>query len=227
MQAIRNELQHEMQVTQILGTCLPIADFHAVSVSLPKWSDVVGYEEGKSEILHSLTSGYPRFRFHDAVYTLMEILRGIFPTLESIANAQDEAHSFLIGDYSHNPYNAQIEVDRRAGYLQWYIFPTKPIAARFSDFLHYDLNKKRISVDTNPAEKIQLYDMQASIKLFHIVNTPYVAVSFHDVLAVSVSEFNPSLPSYSRSPCSEVSLEDTKIHNLFTLPLQDTSLQQL
>lgn len=46
-----------------LGAAIPY-DIHAVSVSLPTWESVVGYEESDQEILSQLTSGYPRFKFH-------------------------------------------------------------------------------------------------------------------------------------------------------------------
>lgn len=36
---------------------------HAASVSLPRWADVVGYEEGNARVLDRLESGYPRFVF--------------------------------------------------------------------------------------------------------------------------------------------------------------------
>lgn len=43
-----------------LGQPIP-ASPHAVSVALPRWQDVVGYEEKKPEVVNALTSGYPRF----------------------------------------------------------------------------------------------------------------------------------------------------------------------
>src|SRR5215510_2999364 len=39
----------------------PIPDStHAVSVALPRWADVIGYEEKKSEVIDRLQSGCPR-----------------------------------------------------------------------------------------------------------------------------------------------------------------------
>jgi hypothetical protein len=32
----------------------------ATSVSLPKWTDNVGYEEGQERVLSKMTTGYPR-----------------------------------------------------------------------------------------------------------------------------------------------------------------------
>lgn len=52
-----------------LGTPLPSVT-HAVSVSMPRWSDVVGYEEGAERVHARLQSGYPRFVFHPLVRQL-------------------------------------------------------------------------------------------------------------------------------------------------------------
>lgn len=49
----------------------PIPDSpHAVSVSLPTWADVVGYEEGDPRVLDKLACGYPRFVYHPRVRAL-------------------------------------------------------------------------------------------------------------------------------------------------------------
>ncbi len=44
-----------------LGNSLPPNNPHAVSVSLPKLEDVIGYEENNPETINQLTNGYPRF----------------------------------------------------------------------------------------------------------------------------------------------------------------------
>jgi cystathionine gamma-synthase len=49
-----------------LGRPIP-ASPHAVSVALPRWQDVVGYEEKRPEVVNALTSGYPRFFIHAEV----------------------------------------------------------------------------------------------------------------------------------------------------------------
>jgi cystathionine gamma-synthase len=58
-----------------LGAPLPDAP-HAVSVSLPRWADVVGYEEGDPAVLAALAAGYPRFVLHPAVRALADRLLG-------------------------------------------------------------------------------------------------------------------------------------------------------
>src|SRR3974390_483650 len=52
-----------------LGRPIP-ASPHAVSVALPRWQDVVGYEEKKPEVIKALRSGYPRFFIHKQVEEL-------------------------------------------------------------------------------------------------------------------------------------------------------------
>src|SRR5258707_13438650 len=52
-----------------LGRPIP-ASTHAVSVALPRWQDVVGYEEKKPEVVNRLATGYPRFLVHPLVQQL-------------------------------------------------------------------------------------------------------------------------------------------------------------
>lgn len=56
----------ESAVIRHLGRPIPDSP-HAVSVSLPTWADVVGYEEGDPRIHAALACGYPRFVFHPRV----------------------------------------------------------------------------------------------------------------------------------------------------------------
>ena len=64
---IRGMMVYNM--TQPLGQPLPNLP-HAISVSMPKWQDVVGYEEGDERIVNSLQSAYPRFLYHPFVAKL-------------------------------------------------------------------------------------------------------------------------------------------------------------
>jgi cystathionine gamma-synthase len=54
-----------------IGMPLPLMP-HAVSMALPRWQDVVGYEEHHPDTLARLTSGYPRFLIHPLVHTLAQ-----------------------------------------------------------------------------------------------------------------------------------------------------------
>lgn len=50
---------------------LPIPDdAHAVSVCLPTWSDIVGYEENDDRVISQLQAAYPRFGFHPLIKKL-------------------------------------------------------------------------------------------------------------------------------------------------------------
>ncbi|MEX1010114.1 MAG: PLP-dependent transferase, partial [Chthoniobacterales bacterium] len=40
---------------------------HAVSVCLPTWADIIGYEEKEPRVLDTMRTGYPRFFFHPLI----------------------------------------------------------------------------------------------------------------------------------------------------------------
>jgi cystathionine gamma-synthase len=44
-----------------VGNSIPAFTEHAISVSLPKLADNVGYEEGEARVIDAMQSGYPRF----------------------------------------------------------------------------------------------------------------------------------------------------------------------
>jgi cystathionine gamma-synthase len=62
-------LRKPLWQAQDLGRPIP-ASTHAVSVALPRWQDVVGYEEKKPEVVERLSTGYPRFVVHPLVHEL-------------------------------------------------------------------------------------------------------------------------------------------------------------
>ena len=66
---VRDLLQDPVWKGEELGQPIPAMP-HAVSVALPRWQDVVGYEEKKPEVVNALTSGYPRFFIHREVREL-------------------------------------------------------------------------------------------------------------------------------------------------------------
>jgi len=62
--------------------CRPIPDsVHAVSMALPRWQDVVDYEEKMPDILDRLVTGYPRFLIHPLVQQIAQRIGGARPTL--------------------------------------------------------------------------------------------------------------------------------------------------
>jgi cystathionine gamma-synthase len=63
-----------------LGRPIP-ASTHAVSMALPRWQDVVGYEEKKPEVISRVSSGYPRFVVHPLVQEVARSIAGDQPCL--------------------------------------------------------------------------------------------------------------------------------------------------
>lgn len=54
-----------------VGTSIPPATAHAVSVSLPRWQDNVDYEEGR--LSNVMETGYPRFFIHKSIQRLASV----------------------------------------------------------------------------------------------------------------------------------------------------------
>ncbi|PJZ71540.1 Cys/Met metabolism PLP-dependent enzyme [Leptospira perolatii] len=59
----------------ICGERIPYSNVHAVSMSLPKVQDVIGYEEKRVETLSRLKAGYPRFIAHAFVEKILDYNR--------------------------------------------------------------------------------------------------------------------------------------------------------
>ncbi|KNE73128.1 hypothetical protein AMAG_17277 [Allomyces macrogynus ATCC 38327] len=88
-----------------LGTSIPPHEPHAVSVSLPEWRDVIGYEEGTKCVHDSLQAGYPRFVYASAVQDLFAACRMRFSqpgedvlVLPTRADA-DACRAFLVAQH--------------------------------------------------------------------------------------------------------------------------------
>ena len=76
----RNLLHDPAWRAEELGQALP-ESLHAVSVALPRWQDVVGYEEKLPEVISRLQCGYPRFVIHRLVQELARFIAGDRPCL--------------------------------------------------------------------------------------------------------------------------------------------------
>ncbi|MBI40826.1 MAG: Cys/Met metabolism PLP-dependent enzyme [Leptospiraceae bacterium] len=61
-----------------VGGRIPGNTVHAVSVSLPRVADVIGYEEKRSETMSRIKSGYPRFVAHPYVTELVTYFQPSF-----------------------------------------------------------------------------------------------------------------------------------------------------
>ncbi|MCX7824098.1 MAG: PLP-dependent transferase [Verrucomicrobiae bacterium] len=76
----RDLLREPVWRAEDLGRPLPDS-IHAVSVALPRWQDVIGYEEKKPEVMSRLKCGYPRFVIHPLVAEVAWQLGGGQPCL--------------------------------------------------------------------------------------------------------------------------------------------------
>src|SRR5690554_4699193 len=66
---MRDPFSHPYCDAEDLGLAIPDSD-HAVSMCLPRWTHVIGYEEGDQEIIDTFECGYPRFVAHPFVADL-------------------------------------------------------------------------------------------------------------------------------------------------------------
>ncbi len=73
-------LTHPLWQSSDLGQALPPSE-HAVSVALPTWKDVIGYEQKSPEVMSKLQNGYPRFVVHKYVEILAKIISPDKPCL--------------------------------------------------------------------------------------------------------------------------------------------------
>lgn len=64
---------HPLCRAEDLGSPIP-ASPHAVSVCLPEWADVIGYEEKDPRVIEKMRTGYPRFFFHPLIQRVREQL---------------------------------------------------------------------------------------------------------------------------------------------------------
>ncbi len=71
----RDLFQQPLWQGEELGQPIPDSP-HAISMALPRWQDVVGYEEKNPEVMKRLWIGYPRFLVHPRVQELATRLAG-------------------------------------------------------------------------------------------------------------------------------------------------------
>ena len=112
----RNLLQEPLWKAEDMGRAIP-ESIHAVSVALPRWEDVVGYEEKKPEVISRLQCGYPRFVIHSLVQEVAKRLGGgefclPFPSAQVAAMAVEfvRRNSGEASRVSGGPHPAQIHL---------------------------------------------------------------------------------------------------------------------
>ena len=57
------------------GQTIPPNNIHAVSVSIPRLSEVIGYEENDPNVIKKIKSGYPRFITHPLIIKIQQLLQ--------------------------------------------------------------------------------------------------------------------------------------------------------
>jgi hypothetical protein len=100
-----------------LGLGVPANTPHAISVSLPKWKDNVGYEEGEKRVIEAMVSGYPRFFVHLSIQKVCRLhCSPIFLNLISVISSPVSANRNLVSVTknvcSSLPGNQQSHVER-------------------------------------------------------------------------------------------------------------------
>lgn len=66
-------LSHPLWKPEDLGSPMPQHP-HGVSVALPCWDHVIGYEENRDDVSQKMKAGYPRFWIHRAVIDLVKTM---------------------------------------------------------------------------------------------------------------------------------------------------------
>lgn len=83
---------HPLCRAEDLGAPIPGSP-HSVSVCLPSWADVIGYEEKESRVVDAMRTGYPRFFFHPFIRQVRAALapepgRDVLPFADKTAAGQ-------------------------------------------------------------------------------------------------------------------------------------------
>jgi hypothetical protein len=118
-----------------LGAHIPNC-YHSVSVSLPKWSDVVGYEEKDPKVLSSMQTGYPRFRLHDDITLLNSLLKVLHAYSSEVSgwsviiDVPLSRCGFIKLGEEKKDYTLLSEIT-----IECLVFPNRAVADRFVDFL--------------------------------------------------------------------------------------------
>ena len=135
----------EIQVSTTLGTPLPHYDNHSVSVSLPLWDHVIGYEEGNLNVINRMTTGYPRFRFHNMIQGLQVLFSSYYQwTTTDISNIPDVVIQ-VFGEEEFSKDNLLRKIVPKENEFHVLLFPSLAIARRFELFM--------VSFDKSPRKE--------------------------------------------------------------------------
>ncbi len=166
------------------GSTLPLANPHAVSVSIPSMKDLIDYEENAPGIEQIIKSGYPRFMVHPNVKQVIAHLREVHSVpahrhmmlLSSVQSAHMVAHVFGVevlatnasfgvilcdNDFEHK--TALTEYVRHAGFL---------VSSRFAEDYLYAHGIITHKFQEERLENAVQAEAQIIAKLAHLYEQP-------------------------------------------------------
>lgn len=133
-------------VPEPLGESLPPRDAHAISVSMPEWRHVVGYEENDPAVVGAMACGYPRFFRHPLVRALEALAVARLLQEDAAAEAEDwqvmaapdaaaaaRLRSFLVDSNRESVREEQVQALEVGGLAHLVRFPSAlaPTAKQF------------------------------------------------------------------------------------------------
>ena len=129
-----------------VGEPIPPNVSHAVSVSLPKWQDIVDYEEGR--LTNTMQTGYPRFFIHHSIQKLSRIL------LDKFAKPNEDCILFVTPQHASQCRDFMQAMHQR----QHPGMPPIPIrVVRFSMLAHPTQDDHKVSMPNPDDTAIRLY----------------------------------------------------------------------
>jgi cystathionine gamma-synthase len=158
------------------GQTIPPNNIHAVSVSIPRMGDVIGYEEKHPDTMKKIKSGYPRFVPHPYILQIQQLFHEKFDVaknkeviLISSPQAAEELFDFLgkqvemIAD--QNIFAVCIDKDtpddkntrsflQHTGYMpssrvaEQYLFEKGALLDRFDECLYLDADPQEFIINT-------------------------------------------------------------------------------
>jgi cystathionine gamma-synthase len=119
-----------------VGQPIP-ASPHAVSCSLPTMADVCGYEEGNTDVLRHVTSGYPRFVVHPLVKELAAHILSVDPNLRGRTLWLTSSRQMASRLIAYLPAEAEAALVDREGVYGVAHVPLPKVADRTKHFLQH------------------------------------------------------------------------------------------
>jgi hypothetical protein len=95
------------------------------------WTDVIGYEEAKVEVINHMVTGYPRFRFHNT----LQALHLVFSAILQLKNSGLDKVVQVFGEQSFSREDQGRPVIQHDNTMGCLLFATMKTAKRFQQFM--------------------------------------------------------------------------------------------